>query len=305
MRVSTRGDAGQVASAAAVRQGGGRRRRRRCGTRASPIPSSATASATPTSPCIPRCARCSSRARGMTSRRSARFLDGRGYLEVETPVLQPLYGGAAARPFTTHHNALDMPLYLRIADELYLKRLDRRRVRPGVRDRARLPERGDRPHAQSRVHDARVLRGVRRLPRDDGPSSRRCSRTRRPRCARCPASGDAVPALHAAVPAHRVGARRSNAALGARCDGAATTRSSRSARDAQGVQHVDALSRPKLLDELFQALVESHDRDADVRRRLSGGAFAAGEAEARQSRADRAVRAVRARAGSWRTRSAS
>ncbi|MFN0099912.1 MAG: lysine--tRNA ligase, partial [Gemmatimonadaceae bacterium] len=52
-----------------------------------------------------------------------RTLDARGYLEVETPVLQPLYGGAAARPFTTHHNALDMPLYLRIADELYLKRL--------------------------------------------------------------------------------------------------------------------------------------------------------------------------------------
>ncbi|HEX6576462.1 MAG TPA: lysine--tRNA ligase [Gemmatimonadaceae bacterium] len=51
------------------------------------------------------------------------FLDGLGFLEVETPVLQPLYGGAAARPFVTHHNALDMPLYLRIADELYLKRL--------------------------------------------------------------------------------------------------------------------------------------------------------------------------------------
>jgi lysyl-tRNA synthetase class 2 len=52
-----------------------------------------------------------------------RHLDGLGFLEVETPILQPLYGGAAARPFTTHHNALDMPLYLRIADELYLKRL--------------------------------------------------------------------------------------------------------------------------------------------------------------------------------------
>jgi len=51
------------------------------------------------------------------------FLDEKGYLEVETPVLQPLYGGASARPFITHHNTLDMELYLRIADELYLKRL--------------------------------------------------------------------------------------------------------------------------------------------------------------------------------------
>ena len=51
------------------------------------------------------------------------YLDEKGYLEVETPVLQPLYGGAAARPFVTHHNALDIDLYLRIADELYLKRL--------------------------------------------------------------------------------------------------------------------------------------------------------------------------------------
>lgn len=51
------------------------------------------------------------------------FLNEKGYLEVETPILQPLYGGAAARPFKTHHNTLDMPLYLRIANELYLKRL--------------------------------------------------------------------------------------------------------------------------------------------------------------------------------------
>jgi lysyl-tRNA synthetase class 2 len=51
-----------------------------------------------------------------------RFLDARGYLEVETPVLQPVYGGALARPFATHHNALDARFYLRIATELYLKR---------------------------------------------------------------------------------------------------------------------------------------------------------------------------------------
>ena len=52
-----------------------------------------------------------------------RFLDSRGYLEVETPMMQAVAGGALARPFVTHHNALDMTLYLRIAPELYLKRL--------------------------------------------------------------------------------------------------------------------------------------------------------------------------------------
>ncbi len=52
-----------------------------------------------------------------------RFLDDKSFLEVETPILQPLYGGAYARPFVTHHNALDQTLFLRIADELYLKRL--------------------------------------------------------------------------------------------------------------------------------------------------------------------------------------
>jgi len=52
-----------------------------------------------------------------------RHLDARGFLEVETPMMQSLYGGAAARPFVTHHNALDIDLYLRIAPELYLKRL--------------------------------------------------------------------------------------------------------------------------------------------------------------------------------------
>jgi lysyl-tRNA synthetase class 2 len=52
-----------------------------------------------------------------------RYLDGEGFLEVETPILQPLYGGALARPFVTHHNALNRNLYLRIATELYLKRL--------------------------------------------------------------------------------------------------------------------------------------------------------------------------------------
>ncbi len=61
------------------------------------------------------------RSKIMSSMRN--FLTKKGYLEVETPILQPIPGGAAARPFITHHNALDTPLYLRIANELYLKRL--------------------------------------------------------------------------------------------------------------------------------------------------------------------------------------
>ena len=62
------------------------------------------------------------RRRGATIAAIRRWLDAEGFVEVETPVLQPLYGGALARPFTTHHNALDRDLYLRIATELYLKR---------------------------------------------------------------------------------------------------------------------------------------------------------------------------------------
>jgi len=61
--------------------------------------------------------------RSQVVREIRHFLDFRGFLEVETPMMQPIYGGAAARPFVTHHNALDIDLYLRIAPELYLKRL--------------------------------------------------------------------------------------------------------------------------------------------------------------------------------------
>ena len=85
------------------------------------------------------------------------FLIARGFLEVETPMMQPIAGGALARPFVTHHNALDMPLYMRIAPELYLKRLTVGRHRAGLRDQSQLPQRGHLDPAQSRVHDAGVL----------------------------------------------------------------------------------------------------------------------------------------------------
>ena len=68
------------------------------------------------------------------------FFNRRGYLEVETPVLQSIPGGATARPFVTHHNALDIPLYLRIANELYLETPYRRRFRRSVRICQGFPE---------------------------------------------------------------------------------------------------------------------------------------------------------------------
>ena len=110
------------------------------------------------------------------------------YVEVETPVLQPLHGGAAARPFITHSNALGhRPLSAHRARALP-QAARRRRHRAGLRDRAQLPQRRRRFHPQPRVHDARVLRGLRRL-RLDGASApaRSCSpRPRRPAAPRFP-----------------------------------------------------------------------------------------------------------------------
>ena len=182
------------------------------------------------------------------------FLDGLGYLEVETPVLQPLYGGAAARPFTTHHNALDMPLYLRIADELYLKRLivggfDRvyeigHDFRNEGIDRTHNPEftmlefyesYADYSVMMDRVEQLIVAaaHAVRSTPGIDANS---------------------VPAF--STPFRRIEWVPSLSAGLGRDVLAMTDAELVQAAMVQGVEKPQALSRPRLMDELFQALVE-------------------------------------------------
>lgn len=192
------------------------------------------------------------RARLITAIRT--FLDGRGFLEVETPVLQPLYGGAAARPFTTHHNALDMPLFLRIADELYLKRLvvggfDRvyeigHDFRNEGIDRTHNPEFTMLEFYQAYADYTEMMTVVEALLGEVADALRD------------------LPDLGAAVPQFaRPFGRLEWAPTLSRAVGvdvlAAAPEELRALARAAGVEKVGELSRPKLLDELFQSHVES------------------------------------------------
>lgn len=193
------------------------------------------------------------RSRMVTAMRS--FLDTRGYMEVETPVLQPLYGGAAAKPFVTHHNALDMPLYLRIADELYLKRLvvgGFERVyeighdfrNEGI-DRTHNPEFTMLEFYQAYADYRDMMSVVEALLAHAADAVR------------------GAPGLAAPVPELRPPFPRLEwvPALDAVLGMSALAQSDETLRNVAGkvgVQNVDSLSRPKLLDEIFQALVESH-----------------------------------------------
>lgn len=192
------------------------------------------------------------RTRLVTSIRA--FLDGRGFLEVETPVLQPLYGGAAARPFTTHHNSLDMPLFLRIADELYLKRLvvggfDRvyeigHDFRNEGIDRTHNPEFTMLEFYQALADYREMMTVVESLIVHAADAVRAV-----------PGMGGAIPVLQPPFPRIEWVPSLSQA-IGhdvMTVDDAILRAIARE----QGVEQVDSLSRPKLLDELFQAFVES------------------------------------------------
>ncbi|MEO8577295.1 MAG: lysine--tRNA ligase, partial [Gemmatimonadales bacterium] len=182
------------------------------------------------------------------------FLDGLNYLEVETPVLQPLYGGAAARPFETHHNALDMPLFLRIADELYLKRLvvgGFERVyeighdfrNEGI-DRTHNPEFTMLEFYEAYA-DYEVMMGrVESLLVNVSAALRQL-----------PAIGDKVPALHPPFPRIEWVPSLNNAAGSDVM--ASDDATLRHLAQRVGVASVDTLSRPKLIDEIFQSLVET------------------------------------------------
>ena len=183
-----------------------------------------------------------------------KFLDERGFLEVETPILQPLYGGAAARPFTTVHNALNMPLYLRIADELYLKRLvvgglDRvyeigHDFRNEGIDRTHNPEFTMLEFYQAYADYNEMMSVVELL------------------MARAADAVRSVPELTAKVPVFQPPFPRVewfpalNAA--AKTDvGALNDGDLRALATRIGVEKPESMSRPKVLDEIFQALVES------------------------------------------------
>ena len=208
------------------------------------------------------------RSRMTTAIRS--HLDGLGYLEVETPVLQPLYGGAAAKPFVTHHNALDMPLFLRIADELYLKRLivgGFERVyeighdfrNEGV-DRTHNPEftmlefyeaYADYEGMMARVQG--VLRAAWAAVDQVLDPARW---TAAERLAMPEAADRFIPAMEGTFPRiDWLGALSQG--VGVRDAMALTDAELRAAAERAGVHNIGSLSRPKLLDELFQHHVES------------------------------------------------
>ncbi len=192
------------------------------------------------------------RSKMITAMRS--FLDGLGFLEVETPILQPVYGGAAARPFSTHHNSLDMTLYLRIADELYLKRLvvggfDRvyeigHDFRNEGIDRTHNPEFTMLEFYEAYADYTAMMGRVESLLEKSASALRSV-----------PQIGESVPAFRTPFP-RKEWVPSLNALIGTDVL-AADDASLRDMARRAGVEKPELLTRPKVMDELFQALVES------------------------------------------------
>ena len=194
------------------------------------------------------------RARSRMTTAIRAFLDARDFLEVETPVMQPMYGGAAARPFTTHHNALDMPLFLRIADELYLKRLvvggfDRvyeigRDFRNEGIDRTHNPEFTMLEFYQGYADYREMMTVVEQLVVHVADAVRAV-----------PGVGEKVPVLQPPFP--RIEWLPALTAALGRDPLACSDKELAEAAAGLGIEKVHHMSRPKLLDELFGSLVES------------------------------------------------
>ena len=194
-------------------------------------------------------------ARARLIARMRAFLDERGFLEVETPVLQPVYGGATARPFTTHHNALATQLYLRIADELYLKRLvvgGLERVyeighdfrNEGI-DRTHNPEFTMLEFYQAYADYNDMMGAVEALLEQAADTVRAV-----------PGLADGVPAIEPPFPRLEWVPALSTA-LGVGDALALDDATLRNLARRHGVQRAEMLTRPKLLDELFQSTVEA------------------------------------------------
>ncbi len=192
-------------------------------------------------------------ARSKMTTRIRSFLDGHGFLEVETPVLQPLYGGASARPFVTHHNALDMPLFLRIADELYLKRLV-----VGGFDRVYEIGRDFRNEGIDRTHNPEITMLEFYQAYADYQTMMTVVESLMVACSeavRAVLKSDAVPVL--TPPFARIEWVPAFTKAAGLDPLTASDKDLLKTAEKFGVEHASTLSRPKLMDEIFQATVES------------------------------------------------